>query len=591
MSKLVTTNIFIGDTEVKQFSQFSLGQGIFEHHSFRLVCPAEALDGTKGALFSKSKNFIGATITVTIKEYEGKNNTPIYFSGIVTEVNAVKYAGYVGDVIVSGFSPTIVLDDGPDFNTWEKKAVKNIITDVFSNYPQNILNPQIKPIYSETLAYTVQYRETAWNFCNRIAATYGEWFYYDGKSTLLGMPKSKEVALIYGGNLSEFSMTLQTRPNSFKNVAFDYLNNQVITSTPEGIANKAGLNDMGNFLQKKSLQTFANTPQNYTPLFITNKKQLDDQTNIRSAAQSSNMVKANGSSSHLGVQLGNVLKINEGFGDHTVIKVTHHCDGQGNYSNDFVGIPASIKVPPVTNYTEPNCETQSAIVTDNYDVKGLGRIRVRFHWMASSQKTPWIRVASMHGGGNKGSFFMPEVGEEVVVAFEGGSAIKPYVTSTVYNGGESTGFANAGNDLKVIQTRSGTKIRMNDAEGSVFVEDPSGNTWHMDGNGNISVTAPQNFTVNAGANIFLNAGLNISEIAGVNKSTHIGMMLNTKVGANHTLTVGGDSIEHITGNYSAESQERDETAKKIVKSSTDDNIHLHAKATVNLNSDEKGLNS
>ena len=49
----------------------------------------------------------------------------------------------------------------------------------------------------------------------------------------------------------------------------------------------------------------------------------------------------------------------------------------------------------------------------------------------------------------------------------------------MYNGNETSGYNTAGNDQKVIQTRSGTKIIMNDAIGSVFIEDPSGNTWMM----------------------------------------------------------------------------------------------------------------
>ncbi|WP_240665148.1 hypothetical protein [Flavobacterium columnare] len=48
--------------------------------------------------------------------------------------------------------------------------------------------------------------------------------------------------------------------------------------------------------------------------------------------------------------------------------------------------------------------------------------------------------------------------------------------------------------IKAIHTRSGTKIILNDAQGSVFIEDPSGNTWTMDRQGNISVNAPKNFT-------------------------------------------------------------------------------------------------
>ncbi len=598
MAQLTETYININGEPIAQFTSFTLQQNIFEHHNFTLVCPVESIDGKLGSIFNQSKEWIGAPINAQIKMVGGSGM--LDFAGVVTQVETARFSGHAGDLIITGFSPTILLDSGPHCKSWEKKALKNIATDCLSHFPQNLLNPKISPTNGETLSYIVQYKETAWQFLNRMGATYGDWFYYNGKNVVLGTPTGSNVNLTFGSNLSRFNMSLQVRPSNFQMMAYDYLNNEVYDTTPNGIEDKAGLDNFGKHTHKKSQTFFATQPKQWNNHYVTNKKQLDDFTNTRAAAQSSNMVRFNGASGHPGVQLGNTVEVkgnnvfnstDEAYGQFTVIGVTHHTDGQGNYNNDFLAIPASIKTPPVTAFAEPHCETQSAIVTDNHDPKGLGRVRVRFHWMKPSEKTPWIRITSPHGGGEKGHFFIPEIDEEAIVCFEGDSAVKPFVNGTVYHGKAKTGFSNAGNDLKVIQTRSGTKVIMNDAEKSITVEDPSGNVWFMDGEGNISVTAPQNFTVNAGANIFLNAGLNISEVAGVNKSTHVGMMLNTKVGANHTLTVGGDSIEHITGNYSAESQERDETAKKIVKSSTEENIHLNGKKAVNLNSDEKGLNS
>ncbi|MFP3835890.1 phage baseplate assembly protein V, partial [Chryseobacterium sp. SIMBA_028] len=86
--------------------------------------------------------------------------------------------------------------------------------------------------------------------------------------------------------------------------------------------------------------------------------------------------------------------------------------------------------------------------------------------------------------------FIPEIGEEVLVDFESQNAEKPFVAGTHYNGSETSSYHTSGNDKKVIHTRSGTKIILNDAEGSVFIEDPSGNTYLMDGAGNINVNAP-----------------------------------------------------------------------------------------------------
>jgi type VI secretion system secreted protein VgrG len=497
MAKLVKTTIQIDGTTVKQFYQFSLSQGIFAHHVFKLVCPAEALDGPKGALFSQSKNFIGSLFKIKMESMD-QGVQPLVFTGMVTQVEASRFTGHIGDVIISGFSPTILMDNGPHCNTWEKKAIKNIATDVFSHFPANLLSPQIQPVYGETMAYTVQYKETAWQFLNRIAATYGEWFYYNGESVLLGTPKPKTAKLVYGSNLSNISMALQLRPGNFEQVSYDYVNNEVYRAKPQNVEQKAGLNDLGKFTFAKSTEFFAASPKMYNNTFLTNKKQLEDVTNIRAAAQSSNMVRCTGTSTHFGVQLGNTVQINENFGDFTVIDVSHQCDGQGNYSNDFIAIPASIKVPPVTNYAEPFCETQTAVVTDNHDPKGLGRVRVRFHWMKPDQKTPWLRVSSPHGGGGKGMFFIPEIGEEVIVGFEGNSPTKGYIDGTVYHGKANNTFSNNGNDVKALQTRSGNQLVMNDKDGSVYVSDKGGANTMMDGAGNIVTNAAAKSVINVG---------------------------------------------------------------------------------------------
>uniref|UniRef100_UPI00286E92C3 phage baseplate assembly protein V n=1 Tax=Flavobacterium sp. TaxID=239 RepID=UPI00286E92C3 len=173
---------------------------------------------------------------------------------------------------------------------------------------------------------------------------------------------------------------------------------------------------------------------------------------------------------------------------------------------------------------------------------GLGRVQVQMAWQKDfSENTPWIRMVNPHAGGGKGIYFIPEIGEEVLVAFEAGNAEKPFVLGAMYNGSESSGYASGGNEQKVIQTRSGTKIIMNDAIGSVFIEDPSGNTWMMDGKGNISVNAPNDITMNAGGNVIINAGQNISSSAGMN------IMESATI--NHSITSGALMSQNAGGDY------------------------------------------
>ena len=141
----------------------------------------------------------------------------------------------------------------------------------------------------------------------------------------------------------------------------------------------------------------------------------------------------------------------------------------------------------------------------------MGRVRVQFPWqMATNQMTPWIHVVTPHAGANKGIYFPPEIGEEVLINYENNNAEKPFVMGAMYNGAEKSGYHTAGNDIKAIHTRSGTKIILNDAEGSIFIEDPSGNTYLMDGQGNIKVKAPKDISFDAGRDFNVTAGNNLN---------------------------------------------------------------------------------
>uniref|UniRef100_UPI0037502B0F phage baseplate assembly protein V n=1 Tax=Flavobacterium sp. TaxID=239 RepID=UPI0037502B0F len=287
----------------------------------------------------------------------------------------------------------------------------------------------------------------------------------------------------------------------------------------------------------------------------------------------------------------------QNFGSYIITDVTHVCD-EGTYHNTFSAVPESVLSPPYGNvHSFPKATAQPATIIDNNDPNGLGRVQVQMAWQKDNGlNTPWIRMTNPHAGGGKGMYFVPEIGEEVLVGFEGDNAEKPFVLGTMYNGSESSGYNTEGNDQKVIQTRSGTKIIMNDAIGSVFIEDPSGNTWMMDGKGNINVNAPRNFTVNAGENISFTAGmninssatLNISENAGVDKSTSIGMMHNVFVGGNSVMNVTGTLTEYIEGDVHSETKkERTHISEGKVTSQSTGTHEQHAKKEIKNNAAEK----
>ena len=193
------------------------------------------------------------------------------------------------------------------------------------------------------------------------------------------------------------------------------------------------------------------------------------------------------------------------------------------YWNEIWGVPEDVEVPDYFDEDAvPQCEGQSAVVTDNNDPRGMGRVRVQFAWQKNSnRKSPWIRMIQPHGGAGKGFHFLPEVGEEVMVSFEGGNAEKPFVLGSHYNGNEKSGYTTENNDLKVIKTRSGHYLEFEELK-NITLADAKGNKFHIDSEGsNINITALEtinikckNFNLDVAENIKTKAGQDIETGAG-----------------------------------------------------------------------------
>ncbi len=112
------------------------------------------------------------------------------------------------------------------------------------------------------------------------------------------------------------------------------------------------------------------------------------------------------------------------------------------------------------------------IVTNNKDPDGLGRVRLRLPWLADDAESTWARVATPMAGSGRGCYFLPEVDDEVLVAFEHGSPESPYVLGGLWNGKDKPPASNSEgkNDIRMIKSRSGHVIRLIDTGGSEQIE-------------------------------------------------------------------------------------------------------------------------
>ena len=215
-------------------------------------------------------------------------------------------------------------------------------------------------------------------------------------------------------------------------------------------------------------------------------------------------------------------------------------------------------------------------------------------------RTPWLRVMTPDAGTsgevatNRGMVFIPEVGDHVMLGFRYNDPNRPFVLGSLFNGTTGAG-GQAQNHLKSIFTRGGSTITFNELETSILVKDPSGNTWFMDGNGNITTTAPEtmsfnckNMNINVGENMTTSVGMNKSDSIGMNHTESVGMLKNISVGIDFITNVFGKMVEIVTGNKESriEKDRIKNSNGKIITQSQDTN-EFHSDKEIKNNSSEK----
>jgi uncharacterized protein involved in type VI secretion and phage assembly len=106
------------------------------------------------------------------------------------------------------------------------------------------------------------------------------------------------------------------------------------------------------------------------------------------------------------------------------------------------------------------------VVTNNQDPEKLGRVKVVYPWLSNSEESHWARIATLMAGKDRGSFYLPEVDDEVLLAFDHGDVRFPYVLGMLWNGKDTPRYDNGDgkNDKRVITSRSGHEFVFDDNE-------------------------------------------------------------------------------------------------------------------------------
>ncbi len=472
MAQSINVSISIEDETINVFSSIKIVQSVHTHHTFELLVPFNNYNSTSYKLLEQSKSYLGKNVhfqfSPMIFEKKYSDNE---FNGIITDVGI---ASFHGDkhMRISGYSPTILLEGKGQYKSFLEVPLKEMVDSMLEKIPRSV-KTKINPDFTGILPYAVQYNESNYAFLQRMAARYGEWCYYDGLKLVFGkFSEEKTIALAFGNDLQGLEYSVKMLHTQEKATAYNYKEDEIYTHSSSAIPDNVD-DAFARFALDQSKNIFMQEPLMAVNGQVDTKKDIEAFLRRRKENASREMVIAKGISDLPYLSVGAVINITgdtimeDDFGKMIVTSVTHVVDNTSSYQNSFTAIPFLVKTAPASEVTTPQAQIEPAIVTDNKDPLGLGRVQVRFFWQQSGETSPWIRVASALAGSAEdktyGFYFIPEIKDKVLIQYEHNNPDMPFVLSGMYHKNSSpSNWKHEKNDLKIIRTRSGNQILFDD---------------------------------------------------------------------------------------------------------------------------------
>ncbi|MBB1150060.1 Vgr family protein [Myroides sp. NP-2] len=620
VNHLVDLTIVVDGKVLKNYKHFELKQSVKKHHEFTLELSHDALGVEETYQMSQAQNLLGKRILVTLNYKNIKEKPERDFYGIVTDVSFKQAHGSRGYLVLKGYSPTILLDMAPhiqSFGGLEPESLSSIVHSILKEgYERNgKYKSFIRSSKNCNLSYSCQYNETAYNYLARMAEAYGEQFFYDGEQLYFGdLPVGEEpIQLVYGRDVEDIQIRMQARHVNRQLYGYNSYTNQKLSAAGETKLDVKGT--LAKVAYQKSEDIFTAPSLQLAPMKAsTDQDVLQAQKGVI-GSEGLHVFITSGVTTVPFLYPGCIVELDmldpltkqsNHFTTLMITDITHTVDTLGKYHGYFEAVDAQTGFIPRIDFNHPTVEQQIATVVSNADPQGKGRVQVQFDWQYRGQSTEWIRVmtpdagSSDKVGSNRGFVAIPEEGDQVMISFVGNHPDRPFVMGGLFHGGIGAG-GGTNNHLKTITTRSGVTIQIDDEdnEGSITIKDPSGNVWYMDGNKNITVTAPEtmtlnskNLNINVAENMTTTVTMNKTETVMMNSSERVGLMKNLNIGANYMTNVLGKMVEYIKGNLESHTEEDRVNVSngKIMNQSTG-NIEQHSAQEIQNNSGEKSKNN
>lgn len=545
------------------------------------------------------EDIIGQNVTITISLADGSYR---YLNGLISRFSQEYGVSMPGSGFRSSYySATVVpwfwlLTRTSDSRIFQNLSVPDIVEQIFSEKGFTDYKLNLSATY-QPREYTVQYRETDYNFVSRLLEDEGICYFFsheDGTHTMVLADSS-------GANEPcPMQESANFRLSGEKHIGYE---DQIdsLKMVKEIQAGRYSLNDYNYEIPNNDLKVTSDT----THVFGPGEREMydypggydkrnmgDSLATLRMEEEEARIITLSGASDCRAFASGYRFKLHDSFQDdwndkeYLLTRVSHEVDqsaqyftgasaagDEGSYKNHFECIPHEVPFRPVRNTRKPVVDgVQTAVVvgpsgeeiyTDDY-----GRVKVQFHWdregTLDENSSCWLRVGQSMAGNGWGALFLPRVGHEVIVEFIEGDPDRPIVTGQVYHGINRPPYK-----LPDEKTKSTFKSNSSPDGGGfneIRFEDKKGEEQlftHAEKNQDVRVKADSREWIGNDRHLVVkNEQLELVE-------------------SNKHLTVQGDHNEKVDGTISIETS-MDLQEKVGMKHAVDAGMEIHLKAGMNV---------
>ncbi|WP_241282648.1 type VI secretion system Vgr family protein [Chryseobacterium timonianum] len=522
LNRLVKLEIVVEGTSIRFFKHFKLVQSAIKHHTFELTLAHDTLGEAENHNLEEAQNFLGKRITVVFRYKDVQQSPERNFVGVVTEVGFSQDQGSLGNIVLIGESPTILLDAAPhtqSFGGGQEISLNSIAQQVISEgLDASKFDFRVDASFGN-ISYSSQYEETHYNYLARVAEAYGEQFFYDGEVLHFGKlpPAENPVKLVYGKNLSDIRIRMKAQHVKPSFYGYNSRKNEKLTGGSSAIKHTS---DIAQRAYEISVKTFKTPSLRVAPIKANSFLDVESSQKGTAGSKASEVFITTGISTvpflYPGCTADMEMRKAESsetsyFTRLLLTEVVHEVDARGYYSGRFEAIAADSGYIPRPEFIVPKAEPQFGKVVSNSDPLNQGRVKVQFDWQQGKDSSEFIRVMSPDAGSsedvktNRGFMSVPEVGDQVMVNFVYQHPDRPFVMGGLFHGGSGAG-GGSGNNIMSFSGRSGAELKYDNGAGSMNLKDKGGANMHFDGTGNATTDANLNHVVNAGSTSSINVG-------------------------------------------------------------------------------------